>query len=214
MSKATPDALMRLHDKMIDPSRLVLVVAGPVDAKTVLNDEKALLSPLQSKEKPKGDVRKLGPGGMTSCRAHGEARGIPVDGFDSSETMATLAAALAFASDTEHSFVTYTPSMNGGMIVVGRGGNDTGLGTAIDGDNDDDLGRMYSRGIRLATAWIQRLLQDPENDAFTRGMLLAQHSGHEPDAMLTALGQVTKDQFVDAAKSFKGDKCVMVVGRP
>jgi predicted Zn-dependent peptidase len=119
MQSATPARLAELHRKMFVGRNVALVIAGDVDLDDATAQGRQLL---ELWPEGKGTVmtpRKPGHGGDLKVDAAGEAIGIPVATYRDPSTAASLAVALFVASRLEHSFVTYTPSAQPGMIIVG-----------------------------------------------------------------------------------------------
>jgi predicted Zn-dependent peptidase len=132
MKIATPDALRTLQRKQFYAENLVVVVAGPVDLDDATKRVAALIGGRQGAVRTADTPRAPGKPGRVESASFGEGRGALVGGFQEMRTVATLALALAVASDFEGSFVTYTPTAQNGLIIVGQTSTTSGVGLRLD----------------------------------------------------------------------------------
>ncbi len=202
---ATPAAISELHRRLCAGPNLVIVVAGDVDL-----DKATAAAASIVRAAPRLDgafsARPLGKGGEGEADVYGEARALPVPGYDEPRTAATLAAALAIGSELDDAFVTYTPSGRSGLVVLGRAGENIGLGTRL------DAASLWERGRLLAAQWIRVRMADPAANASLRGLLLAQSPDFSPERLRDAIAAITFKEFAAAVEAFGGPNVVRVVG--
>lgn len=209
---ATPADLEAIHRRQFAAQNLVIVISGPVDLDGATAKARGVigklpkLSPYQTRERP------VGHGGQVNASAYGEARGAVVSGFSSMETMASLAAALAIASRLDDCYVTYTPSTQNGLVILGRIDSNQGLGSYVDSLDDGAMGAIYQRGKALASSWVQRQLRSPIQIGGLRGLLFSQDVGARPEMMLETIQQMTFGDFKQGVLALKGPKAVEVTG--
>ena len=208
MRAATPAAISALHARLCAGPNLVIVIAGDVDLDRATA---AAASVVRAAPKTVGSwaVRPAGKGGEAEATGLGEARALPVPAYDEPRTVAALAAALSIASEGDDMFVTYTPSVRPGMVMLGRSGESSGMGARIEGAQAPNL---WPRARRLAEAWLRRQTGDPGLNASLRGLLLAQSADATPDRMREAIAAMTYPQFEAAVAALKGPGAVRVVG--
>jgi len=207
--RATPASIAALHRRLCAGPNLVVVVAGDVDLDRATTAAAALVR-TAPKEEGAFAKRAEGKGGRDdAAKGFGEARALAVPAYDEPRTVAVLAAALAIASDLDGAFVTYTPSIRPGLIVMGRVGEGSGLGAKV---AVADAASLWNRGKLLVGQWLRRQTGDPASNASLRGLLLAQSGDASPDRMRTAIDGLTYAQFAAAVAEFKGPNAVAVVG--
>lgn len=142
--------------------------------------------------------------GSVSMHGSGEYRAAPVPGFRSPVTAATLAAALALATELDHPQVIYTPSSRPGLIMLGMA--EDKIGTKFD---QTDAAAYFELGRRLCLRWVESKLSDPEQAAAFRGMLMCQVSDVRPETMLENLQSLKFEDFKKAFDLFKKDGIVV-----
>jgi hypothetical protein len=206
---ATPAAVAALHRRLCAGPNLVIVVAGDVDLDKATAAASAIVR-TAPKVDAKFSSRPEGKGGVKEdAVGFGEVRAVPVSAYSETKTMATLAAAYAIASDIEGAFVTYTPSGRPGLVLLGRAGENSGLGAQID---KADAAALYPRGRSIVDRWLRGQMGDPGTNASLRGLLLAQSVDYSPDRMREAIGAMRYPDFAAAVAAFKGPKAVAVTG--
>ncbi|MEQ1936139.1 MAG: insulinase family protein, partial [Fimbriimonadaceae bacterium] len=212
MAKATPDELAELQARHFAPANLGLVISGPLSLEKVA-------------EKAKQSLQKVrGTAGVAVARveseaqrldmpdAFGELRGARVPGIRESKTGAALIAAFAIASDLPGTFVTYTPSTNLGLVMVGRSESNSGLGFFIDELEDDRKAALFARGRTLALRWAERYKNSPTSNSYWRGLLMCQDQSLRPETVVQSISQVTYAQYLEALGGFSKEKAIIVVG--
>ena len=184
--RASPEKLADVFAKQFAADGLVLVIAGPVDLDGATNMGRVLLtSRVKSSAKATHPTREARPGGQAVADGGGEARAAPVRGFNSPQTAAALAAALAVASEFQTAFVTYTPTVQNGLVLVGR--TDASSGVAQHIDTIKEPTSLYNVGRQLAREWVKRQLRTPSGVGYLRGMLLSQGAATGPKCCLSKL---------------------------
>jgi predicted Zn-dependent peptidase len=209
MATATPGTVDELHHRLFSGSNLTLVISGPVDLDAATEAAKNLLESAPSIPVENQVNRVFSGGGTSSADADGEALAVPVDSWNSPKTAARLAAALSIASNLKNSFVTYTPSLLGSLIVVGRTGQTSGLSQEVarlSGPGEFGIGRS------LARAWVQRERSIQANNVLT-GLLLSEGAGQKPETALENLDEMTVADFQSALDAFRARSTVVVIGK-
>ncbi|HWD41502.1 MAG TPA: insulinase family protein [Fimbriimonas sp.] len=207
IGSATAEQLRLLHRSSFVGPNLVLVVSGNVDldeatqaaAATLTTVPPAKISPLPLR---------IGKAGTGSADVSGEARAVTAPNFNSELTSARLAAAFGIASEIPDSFVTYTPSERGGLIIVGETSDSTTLDKRL---SKMDPATIFATGRSLARQWVKQQIA-PDSDGYLRGMLIAQSSGLRPETMLDNLNRMTVEDFNAAVAEFQGRNAVAVIG--
>jgi predicted Zn-dependent peptidase len=209
IQRATPTSIAELHRRLCAGPNLVIVVAGDVDLDKATAAAAAVVR-TAPKVEGRFTARPAGKEGRDdNATGFGEAFGMPVSSYDEPKTMAALAAALAMASDIEGAFVTYTPSGRPGLVLIGRAGENSGLGAKI---ASADPAYLWSRARPLAERWLRAQTDDPGANASLRGLLLAQSPDYTPDRMKEVIAGLTYAQFSAALEAFKSTHVVQVTG--
>ena len=235
MEKATPASLQEYQAKLFEPDDLVLVISGPlgVEGMTKLaspfleerderrGDAGTLKRPVESGAKaPQSKGNENGvferadgvPGRVEINDAFGEARAARVPGWKDAKTAWALAAALAVASQLASPFVTYTPSGNKGLIILGHTDDTSGVGLKIDALQEGDVAGLFPIGKVLARRWLLRQLEQPSSSAFLRGILMTQSPSNKPDDLLSAIETMTWRDFFRGMVLFREANADVVVG--
>lgn len=213
MANATPDNLQAIQTAMTKPSNVVLAIAGPLNIDAVTKIGKKLLGTLEAGGDGEDSARKEGTAGRVELDdAFGEGRAAIVEGVRTTSTMHTLAAALALASEFDDAFVTYTPSVQNGLILVGHTDESSGIGLKLDAMTDSEIAALYPRGKMLARRWVLGQLSSPAGDAYLRGSLLSLGSTMRPEDMIEAIDNMKWQDFVAAMHRFDKLKSVVFVG--
>jgi hypothetical protein len=212
ISEATNEEMKALQRRQFSSDGLVLVICGNVSLQDATLRAKALLQPKKVVAGPAAEPRGRGVPGRSDVVGIGEARGAFVGSYRDPETMATLAAAFAIASEFGDSFVSYTPTALNSMIVVGKTDGNSGLGRRVDALTAGDASRMFSAGKQMAQLWLDRQLADPHQAAFLRGLLLIHGEAQRPEIMSERIAEMTQDQFIKALDLFKEAKAAVAVG--
>lgn len=204
---ASPEQIADLHRRLFVGPDLVLVISGNVDVEGTTKRAANLLS-TATPAKVADLAMRTGHGGQATTTGGGEAVAALVSDFNSLATAASLAAACGIASEVDDSFLTYTPSERGGLIIVGSTGHVPDLAGKVQAI---DAASIFAIGRSLARRWVEVQI-GPENDGFLRGLLLVQGAGIRPETMLQNLDSMSVDDFKAALDGFKGTRAVTVSG--
>lgn len=210
MYHATPEKLLDTYERQFAGDGLVLTIAGPVGLDTASNSAKALLAPLSKGHFTAARLPRVGKAGRGESLGFGECRGAVVPGYHTTQVASALAAALAIASEVPGCFVTYTPSSQPGLVLIGRTDSNSGLGLYI--DSLQSGAGLFARGKVMALEWVRRQLRSAEGVAYLRGLLLCQGEANKPEALVDLIDNLTPAQFEDGIHSFKSDRAVIAVG--
>ncbi|HWA83608.1 MAG TPA: insulinase family protein [Fimbriimonadaceae bacterium] len=210
MYRATPEQLDDVFARQFAGDGLVLAIAGPVDIDKATNMAKALLAPLPKGHFSKSTIARVGKPGRADAEGFGECRGAIVPSFDSPQTAAALAAALAIGSELSGCFVTYTPTTQPGLVILGRTSSTSGIGFYV--DSLDSGSFLYERGKTMAREWVKRQLRSASGVAYFRGLLMCQGDTYKPEDMLRQIDALTPKEFEEGVKAFKSDRAAIAVG--
>jgi hypothetical protein len=117
--------------------------------------------------------------------------------------------ALALASRIRGSFVTYSPTVHNGMVIVGNSDASSGLLKEL---QDADADQLSEVGRRLGTEWVRRQLKEPDDLGRVRGGLLAQGVSERPEWMLEAIAGLTTTDMARGLTRLRFEGAVTVVG--
>lgn len=210
MAKATPEGIEALRARHFTPANLVVAVCGAVDPERVTADLRARLEDLEGPAVEAKPPRKGGSGRREADDAFGEVRGARVEGL--TEAGAALCAAYGIASRLTDAFVTYTPSVGEGLVLVGRTDANNTVGVAIDAMTEGDEAAVFAVGKALAEQWVRGLLARPGGSAYLRGLLMAQSAAARPEMLLEAVRRTGWPEFRAAIARFKRDHAAIAVG--
>lgn len=208
MKTAAPERLLAIYRTMFAASNCSVVVAGDVDLDQATSTVKKWLEFVPAAKVKVEPERSSGVGGNTVADAHGIAIGLPVATYRDPSTAAELAVALYVASEIEDGFVTYTPSSQRGLLILG-GTNEKELQKAI---RDLTPGSTFLAGRDLARRWVDRQLTGAPNVAFWRGLLLVQERDLRPETLRENIEAMTLDQIKAAIQNVQDGKMVWVRG--
>jgi len=210
MYRATPEKLSDVYDRQFAGDGLVIAIAGPVDIDKATAMASALLTPLARSHFPLPKPDRIGKPGRAQAAGFGECRGAIVPGFDSPQTASALAAALAIGSEVPGCFVIYTPTVQNGLVLVGRTDSTNGLGMYIDGLASG--AELYGRAKALAREWVLRQLATASGVAYLRGLLLSQGPANRPELMIDQINAMTPKEFENGLTAFTTEHAVIAVG--
>jgi predicted Zn-dependent peptidase len=205
----TPSDLAALHKQEFAGSNLTMTISGDVDLDAATADAKSVLALAPSIPQPVLAPRKFLGGGVSSTQVEGEALAAYVDSWNSPKTSARLAAALCIAAGVKDSFVTYTPSLMGSLIVVGRTGESSGLDKLVASLN---VNSGFALGRSLAKSWVDKQ-QSVQDGAILTGLLLSEGAGQRANTALENLDQMTPSEFGAALNAFRSSETVHVIGQ-
>jgi predicted Zn-dependent peptidase len=205
---ATTDGLNKLQTQMFTSSNAALVIAGDVDLDITTAAAKKVLDFVPTSRETTARVRKPSGGGFVQADTKGFALGIPVATYRDPSTAARLAVGLYVASQLEQSFVTYTPSAQAGVIIIGAK-KTSDLNDAL---RNLDSAAIFYAGKDLAKRWVKAQLSGPSNIAFWRGLLLVQARDLRPETLSENVDLLTQAQIQSAIDLIKSEQVVRVVG--
>ncbi len=205
VAAATPEALRALHARHFRASNLVLAIAGPVSVDAATREARKVLEGLPKSETGAWAPREPSDGGSLAVQnALGEARAAVAPGISEPRTAWLLAAALAIAGELPAAFVTYTPSIRPGLVIVGRAASDGRLSRLLQSFRASDETRLFEAGKSLARRWVRAQTDRPSDSGLLHGSLMAQAFGARPDSILQNVDAMTRDQFRSALRELSG----------
>jgi len=214
MAQATPEDIQSVQAATFCGPAVAVVVAGDVDTAVAAKLTADAIAALPRSPDLPESHRPEGKPGNAQVQASGEARCALVGGFDRPSCAARMAAALALASQLDGAFVTYTPTLEPGLVTLGRTDAGSGLAEYIDGLKREDMEPLYQRGIALARRWYQIQMSTPAAEADLRARLLCANDAIRPDAFLNQLNAVSLENFLDGVRAFQVKNAVTVLGGP
>lgn len=212
IAATTSDQLSEARVKTFARNRLALTIVGPPveDATAVGKDVLVTAPPTVTETSPN---RQPGKGSrLETNQGYGEARGALVGGIQDRETIRTLAAAYALAGAIPGAFITYTPTGENGLILLGRTTSNSGVGLTLDAMTDGDMAALLETGRALAKGWILQKMRDPVAAGEFRAELLMARLDLKPDTILESLDSMNWVEFLNACKKFRKENCVIAVG--
>lgn len=213
LDSATAEEVSKVCKATFASANLALVIEGPVTLNDATDAGKALLAALPASH---ADLKhERSPLAVAPTRgeanATGEARCLAVPGIGDSRCAASLCAALALASEVKDAFVTYTPSLDAGLVTVGVTDSVGRLSHLVDGLDAAGIDALYGRGLRLAWSWSLRQIATPEASAYVRGLLLVQDPLAKFEVLQERIAKVTSAEFRTAVIGFR-TRAATVVG--
>lgn len=208
--RATPERLQEEYVDQFATDGLVVTVTGPVDLDGATKKIAEILAPRAKYLGKHLWSRVDGKPGQALSDGSGESRAALVPGYTSPQAMAALVAAFGIAADNQDCFVTYTPTIRNGLVIVGRTSRSSGIGEYVDGMKEP-LG-LFGIGKKLAISWVRRQLESDSGNGYLRGLLLAQGSAYRPETMIDEIENLSPAQFLSGFDRFKQDKAVVAVG--
>lgn len=215
---ATPQDLTELHALHFAAPNLVLAIAGPIDLDAATQALAKVIdrAPTGPRLRPLDPGQPVPDGGgerrVETSAVVGEARAALVPGVRGAQTLWTLAAALALASDIGNCFVSYTPSLGSGIVTLGRAEETSGIGIRIDSLAARDEAALYRAGYELGQTWIDRQMRTPESSTHLRGILLLLDPTLEPEQLQRTMRAMTFEDFRIGLSAFSRERAVIVVG--
>jgi hypothetical protein len=212
MRRARLEDLVALQARHFRGRNLVLVVAGDLRPSDAIARARSVMAEVPAGDQASHPVRPSAAAGRVVAAAMGEARAAAVPGVRDPRTVHRLAAALAFASEIDGAFVSYTPSAGTGVVTVGVTDRTSGVGLTIDRLLDSNPAWLRDRGRLLARRWVTRHFDSPTATAHLRGMMLAVDRGASPEEWLLVLEAMSAAEFVDACNHFGRERALVVAG--
>ena len=187
---ATAEGLERLWRGMLVGPRLSLFASGPLDLDSTVDRLERLARTFPDGPAPEWSGRTPVVAGSAGAGAFALA----VGSVDQRTTLATLATALALASEVEGSSVTYTPSPRDGVVLLQNPAASDELRRVV---HRGDTG-LRNRSLNLARRWIANRLDDAEGSSELRATLAAFRAGLVPERLSEVLAGV-REPDLDAA---------------
>lgn len=209
MAIADPETLGQLHKKMLAGNHLTLVISGDVDLDAATSAAKDLMGNTSDVPDETEGLKKFRGGGVSSADVDGEALAVSVGSWNTPSTSAKLAAGLSIAAGAKNSFVTFTPSLTGGLIVVGRMGQTSGLRKQVLGF---DAPAEFGLGRTLAKAWVERQTSIQDENVLL-GLLISEGAGQRIETALDNLDRMTVAEFTAALDAFRKNGVVEILGK-
>ncbi|MBI5705927.1 MAG: insulinase family protein [Armatimonadetes bacterium] len=187
---ATPQSLSTLQRSLLRSRHMVVAVSGPVDPETTSNQVAKAFSeipemgptPWQLRSSPMKGAR------VESSELTGSGLAVGVPSMSEPRTVWVLAAALALAAKNEGAYVTYTPTIRNGVVLVGKNRS-----TAVHWNDAERP--TFGEGKNLARRWLKTRLADSEQGLFWRAYCLTQAPGARLETMLENLEDMTQADF-------------------
>lgn len=216
MAKVATDAsLQEVRARHFHPANLVLSISGDVELGAVTAKASALLSTLtrqNSLATAPPPERQGKPARGEAASAFGECRAAISNGAKTKETAAQLCAAFAIANKFPTAFVTYTPTLRIGLVILGRTDERSGIGLFIDELTDGDISALFPIGKALGQEWLRKQLSDSEGNSWLRGLLLCQSPVATPDIIQENLESLSFSDFRAGVRSFNKDRAIVISG--
>ena len=212
LAKATPDALKGLYDSLFRPEALCVAVVGDIMEHDAVQALTALLQPLKPKGRVPNEALKAVPQTQEAIvgSTNGSARGAVVGSFGKSETLATIAAALAIASEVHGAHVVVGVSPIGGVVSIVhpvRGGLD---------DVDRLVQREPDRLLVIAKSAVRLYASTTNGECREKAEAFAQMLLTEPyfrmQDVIARAGDLTQADIAAALQKFLTANCVMAGG--
>lgn len=210
IAKATPEGLEQLRQRHFAPHNLVLVVSGPIEPEKTAALLRKRLEALEGPEDGARPVRSGQPGRLEADDCFGEVRGALVKSLG--DAGAVLCAAYGIAARLDGAYVTYTPTDDAGLVIVGRTDANNTVGEFIDGLEEGEQAAIFPIGKLLAERWLVGQLATPAGAAYLRGYLQVQNAALRPEALLEAIRKTGWPEFKTALARFQKANAVIAVG--
>jgi len=207
LAQVTPAQLSELHHTVFVGANVRLLIDGDVDLDAATKEARPVLE-LIPDASYKQTSRGRGTSGSASIDIEGAARAAIVPGASLMETAASLAAALAVGAEIPGCFVTYTPTADYGLVIVGKVGDAHDMLHLIDTANPD---QYFALGRSLAKEWV--LNREAGSLGTIRALMVAGDAASHPEDILENLSQMGVGDFRSAFAKFRPGKAVSVVGQ-
>jgi len=207
IAQITPTELSDIHHTVFVGENVRLLIEGDLDLQDATKEARKVLE-LIPEASYKPIYRPKGVAGSATVAVTGEARGALVSGASQMGTAASLAAALAIASEVHGCFVTYTPTNENGLILVGKLGDEHDLDRFIDHAKPDQL---FGLGRSLARQWV--VDRESPSEGTVRALMLAGDAASKPEDILQNLSEMSVEDFRAGFAKFTAGNTVSVMGQ-
>lgn len=210
MRNTTGIDLTHLWRALRDPKRVTVIIVGDLDAKDAAETARDVLPryPSLLEEVPRDQRPEPRGGVIVVPDLRGGAVGAPVEAFDSADTLATLAAGLALASQLEVASLHYTPSWDRGLITLyypKPGAIQEAIAAAGTGDDLFVVGRELLRG------WMRSVMLDPSQCAGLLAALSTRGKVLDLDALDSAAARLSLARFRTGLARFRAPQAIEVL---
>ena len=199
IGKADPHKLTTIWNQMIAAPNVVVSIAGDLDVEEVsraVSDQVSRLTKIA--EKPRGPRKIQGIG------AGNDAAYILVEGLKSKVTLASIGLALMCSTSVHGTVVTYTPSMQPGLIVLSNPRNVDLMMAFFLKPNNIELAGGLPRVRALVRSWLTRNKKYPSAVTELRGQLYSLDGDLTPDALIELATSITSNDLVEAMIAARG----------
>ncbi len=212
LAKATPDSLKAAYTAMFSPNCMAVAVVGDVDPTKAVEQLTTVFGGLQGPARParrdRTIVSPLKEGFVPD--APGCGRGVFVGSISQPDTIATLAAALAIASEVHGTQVLYSPSPVSGLVSIVHASR-TGLDD-VDRLVAAEANRLFKNGRVTVRLWSETADLRTREKARIYGQMLLLENFFRMDDLVRRTGEVSQADFVSALQKFYSRSCVRVGG--
>jgi Insulinase (Peptidase family M16) len=207
MAHTDATQLGQLFDESFSGNHLTVVVSGDIDLDQATASLKSILAVRPTKPHQVSiQAEPSAKPGSVSIPVSGQYRAIPVEGIRSPFTAASLAVALAVATESDNGEVLYTPSGKPGLIILG-GAKDSVKSVLT----NRSATQLFDEGRLLALYWISKRMLEQESETQLRGMLLAHGRDFRPEILRENLEGLTFREFARAYAAFRSS-AILVEG--
>lgn len=212
LAKATPDALKSVHAALFVPNRMSVAVVGDIDPDKSMTALKAVFGQLSGPPRPGSRTRSivapLKEGFVKG--SPGSGRGALVGSLSQPDTVATVAAALALASEIQGAQVVYSSSPLGGLVAIvhpSRSGLD-------DADRliATESVRLFKNGRTSVRLWAGAMEASVREKARTYGQMLLLENYFRMEDHSRRANELQQASFTSALQKFHSRAAVRVGG--
>lgn len=212
LANVSPQSLEDTLSDILRAERITVSLVTPLPPEKATEPIRDWISGLKTGDPIVHTPREFKPDRYVTEATFGEARGAKVGAWNEPETAEVLAAAMALASQRPGCFLTFTPGLEPGLIVIGRTSANSGFGTGIDGLEEGELAAWFEIGKSQAKRWVQVQMFSANGLAGLRGRLLNVNVGLRPETMLENLDSVDWNGFRRGVERFRSKSCAVAVG--
>jgi hypothetical protein len=213
MEKMTPEQLAGLAQSLFVGNRTSVAVSGGIDQTAALEAASKVFASLP--RGPELEESSLKPetssGSAQADDAWGEGRAATVLDCANTDTLATLAAALALAAHIQESTVVYTPSARDGVVILCVEG-DAAL-KELDGLTQTMMNSLSPSGLAMVKNWARTLGSSPSKSAATLSSLRGQRRTLDLATVQKAASLVQVGLVGRKMNLFKEGNGIMVTSR-
>jgi hypothetical protein len=211
LAKATPEALKEVYAELFAPARLSVALVGDVDPNDAAMRLTEVFHALRGPDRPAKQERRLvsTTSGFVGD-APGSGRGALIGSMSRQDTLDTMAAAFAIASEVADAQVMVTVSPLGGLVAVVHPSRE-----GLDGVDDlvaREANRLYKTGLATVRLWAETAAATPREKARAYGQMGLLEGFFRMEDHVRRAAAVSQAGFVEALKKFDSRNCVRVGG--